>query len=86
LGGSKAEIDLGLVMRKRLRVTGTTLRARPLEDKIALTQHFSDFALAKFATGQLQPVLAKVFTLAEVAEAHRYMAENRNFGKIVLKV
>jgi putative PIG3 family NAD(P)H quinone oxidoreductase len=86
LGGSKAEIDLGLVMRKRLRVTGTTLRARPLEDKIALTQHFSEFALAKFTTGQLKPVLDRVFTLAEVADAHRYMAENRNFGKIVLKV
>ena len=86
LGGGKSEIDLGLVMRKRLRVTGTTLRARPLADKIELTRRFVEFAHAKFETGQLKPLVDKTFDLADVAEAHRYMAENRNFGKIVLKV
>lgn len=86
LGGGKAEIDLGLVMRKRLRVTGTTLRARPLADKVELTQRFLEFALDKFETGQLKPLVDRTFDLAAAADAHRYMAENRNFGKIVLKV
>lgn len=85
LGGGKAEIDLNLLMRKRLRVTGTTLRARPLADKVELTQRFSEFAQDKFAAGQLRPVLDKSFDLADTAEAHRYMATNQNFGKIVLK-
>lgn len=86
LGGAKGNVDLGPIMGKNLTVTGTTLRATPLPQKVALTQAFADFALAKFATGELTPVLDSVYPLRDAAEAHRYMESNRNVGKIVLTV
>jgi len=75
-----------LLMRKRLHITGTTLRAQPLEAKIEITRRFCEFGLAALAAGNLRPVVDRVFPLAEAAEAHRYMEAGQNFGKIVLKV
>lgn len=86
LSGAKTQLDLGLVMRQRLRITGTTLRARSLEEKADLVQRLSDFAMPRFADGRLRPVLDRVFPIEEAAEAHRYMETNNNFGKIVLKI
>ena len=86
LSGSRTEIDLGAIQRKRLRVVGTLLRSRPLEEKIAVTQSFARQVLPLLARGQVRPVLDRVFPLAEAAEAHRYMERNQNFGKIVLEV
>ncbi len=85
LSGNKAELDLGLVMRQRLRITGTTLRARTTEEKAALTKKLAGFALPRFADGRLRPVIDRVFPLSQAAQAHRYMETNQNFGKIVLK-
>jgi tumor protein p53-inducible protein 3 len=76
----------GALLGKRLRLFGTTLRSRPLEAKIALTQAFKAHALPLFRTGQLRPVVDSTFGLDEAAAAHDYMAANRNFGKIVLRV
>jgi putative PIG3 family NAD(P)H quinone oxidoreductase len=86
LGGSKVEADLGLIMRKRLQITGTVLRARPLEEKIALTKSFEERALPLFAAGKLKPVVDSTFSLEQVGDAHAYMETNQNFGKIVLKI
>jgi NADPH:quinone reductase len=86
LSGSRTEVDLAAIQRKRLRVVGTLLRSRPLEEKIAVTQSFARQVLPLLARGQLRPVLDRVFPLAEAAEAHRYMERNQNFGKIVLEV
>ncbi len=86
LGGGKVQADLGLIMRKRLQITGTTLRAQPLDRKIEITRRFAEFGLAGLADGSLRPVVDKVFPLAEAAAAHEYMEAGRNFGKIVLKV
>lgn len=86
LSGSKAELDLGLIMRQRLRITGTTLRPRTTEEKADLTQKVIDFALPRFADGRLRPVIDTVFPITQAVEAHRYMETNQNFGKIVLKV
>jgi putative PIG3 family NAD(P)H quinone oxidoreductase len=86
LGGGKAEIDLGLVMRKRLHILGTTLRARTPEFKIELTRQFKEFGLPLIEQGKLVAVIDRVFELAEAAEAHRYMESNANTGKIILKV
>jgi tumor protein p53-inducible protein 3 len=85
LSGNKAELDLGLVMRQRLRITGTTLRPRTTEEKADLTKKLADFALPRFADGRLRPVIDTVFPIRQAAEAHRYMETNQNFGKIVLK-
>ena len=84
LSGPRAELDLGPLMRKRLRVHGTVLRSRPLEQKAALTQAVARHLLPLFEAGRLRPVVDRVFPLAEVAAAHRYMESNQNFGKIVL--
>jgi putative PIG3 family NAD(P)H quinone oxidoreductase len=85
LGGNKVEVDLGGLMGKRARVHGTLLRSRPLEEKCMLTQTFARRWLPLFASERLVPVVDRVYPLAEVAEAHRYMETNANFGKIVLR-
>jgi len=86
LGGSTVEADLGIILRKRLRIIGTVLRSRTLSEKSELTRSFQDERLPMFETGTLVPVIDKVFPLSQICEAHTYMQENRNFGKIVLTV
>jgi putative PIG3 family NAD(P)H quinone oxidoreductase len=86
MGGSKAEVDLGLVMRRRLHILGTTLRAQPLDRKLDLTARFREFGLPLIEKGLLKPVVDRVYDLAEAGEAHRYMEDNANTGKIVLRV
>ena len=86
MGGARVEqMNIGALMGKRLRVHGTVLRSRPLEEKAQLTQQFVQRLLPLFASGRLAPVVDRVFPLEEVAEAHRYMESNANFGKIVLR-
>jgi NADPH:quinone reductase-like Zn-dependent oxidoreductase len=85
MGGATLEVDLGALMGKRLQVRGTTLRARPQEEKVALTQAFARRWLPLFASGRLRPVIDRVFPLEAVADAHRLMESNANFGKIVLR-
>lgn len=86
LSSSSAQLDLRQVMGKRLRLQGTTLRSRFLEQKMALTQKFAKQMLPFFANGRLKPIIDRSFKLEEVAQAHRYMESNSNFGKIVLKI
>jgi NADPH:quinone reductase len=86
LGGGRAEMDLGLVLRRRLRITGTVLRARPLEEKIAAVQTFARHVVPLLARGILRPVVDRVVPLAAAAEAHAYLASNQSFGKVVLEV
>ena len=86
LGGARTEIDLTPILRKRLQIVGTVLRTRPLEEKIALVQEFADTALPLFASGRLSPVVDRVLDLASVAEAHRVLEQDENFGKVVLRV
>src|SRR6185437_13372506 len=83
LGGGNLEVDLGALQRKRLRVIGSMLRPLPLEEKIALTERFKEFALPRLADGRLMPVIDRVYGWDEAAAAHRHMEANANFGKIV---
>jgi NADPH2:quinone reductase len=83
--GSRAEINLGTLLRKRAKVIGTVLRARGLEEKIALAEEFSERVLPLFETGHLKPVIDKVFSFSEVRAAHELMESNQTFGKIVLR-
>ena len=86
LGGSRVDnLDLGLLMGRRLHVIGTLLRSRPLGCKIELTRRFADFALPQFASGKLQPVVDSVLSWSDVVAAHQRMEDNLNFGKIVLQ-
>jgi putative PIG3 family NAD(P)H quinone oxidoreductase len=86
LAGARTEIDLALLLRKRIELHGTVLRARPLEEKIAATQAFARHLVPLFADGRLHPVVDRVLPLAAAAEAHAAMAANEGFGKIVLTV
>ncbi len=84
--GSRAEIDLGRVMAKRLTVVGTVLRSRSVEEKIALARDLERTVVPLLAAGRVRPVVDRVLPLDRIAEAHALMERNENFGKIVLTV
>jgi NADPH:quinone reductase len=77
-------INLGALMGKRGRLIGTVLRARPIEEKIALTRRFAGEMLPLFDTGALKPVIDSRFTFDDIAKAHERMGANLNVGKIVV--
>jgi putative PIG3 family NAD(P)H quinone oxidoreductase len=83
-GGAKAELDMGIVMRKRLTIVGTVLRARPLEEKIAVARELSSHIVPAFETGQLEPVIDRIVPFDDIASAHRAMENNETLGKILL--
>lgn len=86
LGGAKADIDLGLLLSKRMTVVGTALRSRTLAEKLSLTAEFERHIVPLLASGAVRPVVDREFSLDDVAAAHEYMATNANFGKILLRV
>ena len=86
MAGKPVPLNIGLLLGKRASITGTVLRARPLEEKIAISQRFASEMLPLFATGQLKPVIDSVYAFANIASAHEYMASNGNVGKIVITV
>ena len=86
LGGLKAEINMALVMRKRLTLTGSTLRPRSDAFKALLAEEIRTAAWPLFEDGTLAPVMDQSLALAEVAAAHRRMEEGDHIGKIVLEV
>lgn len=83
--GAKAEIDLGLLMRRRASVTGTVLRARSIEEKAEAVRAFAAHVLPLVALGEIRPVIDRVVPAAEIRAAHRYLESNEAFGKVVLK-
>jgi NADPH2:quinone reductase len=84
MGGGTTEVNVAMLMARRLRWIGTTLRARPLEEKIAISQRFISEVLPLFDSGDLHPVIDRRYGLAEIADAHRHMGSNANVGKILL--
>jgi putative PIG3 family NAD(P)H quinone oxidoreductase len=84
MGGPKAQVDLGALMRARGTIVGTVLRPRPLEEKIAATQAFGREVLPLVAAGRVKPVVDAVLPAARVREAHERMERNESFGKLVL--
>lgn len=82
--GRTATIDLSLVLRRRLRIVGSVLRARSVAEKAELVRGFAEFGLARLADGRLRPVVDRVFPLAEAAAAYDYLEHERPFGKVVL--
>jgi putative PIG3 family NAD(P)H quinone oxidoreductase len=83
--GAKAELDMGIVLRKRLRIMGTALRSRSPEEKMALARDFSVRMLPLFASGKLKAVVDSVHSFSDARAAHSYMESDANFGKIVLR-
>ena len=86
MAGKPVPFNVGLLLGKRASITGTVLRARPLEEKIAISQRFAAEMLPLFDSGHLKPVIDSTYAFADIASAHEYMATNGNVGKIVVTV
>lgn len=84
LGGVKATFDAGEVLRRRLTITGQTLRPRPAAFKAAIADRLRERVWPMIAAGRIRPVIAKVFRAAQAAEAHALMESSQHVGKIVL--
>ncbi len=84
--GTQSELDLGLLLRRRIAVTGTVLRARPLEEKIQAADVLRRTLSPWLTRGMIKPVVEQVFPLDKAADAHRLLAENATFGKVLLEV
>jgi putative PIG3 family NAD(P)H quinone oxidoreductase len=84
MGGAKASVNVGLILAKRITWIGTTLRSRPVERKLALSQRFIDEVLPLFDSGALRPVVDSRYAFDDIADAHRHMEANANVGKILI--
>jgi NADPH2:quinone reductase len=84
--GASAELSLGILMGKRLKLIGTVLRARSLEEKARATRRFAAHVVPLLASERVRPVLDRVYPMAEVRAAHARMESNESFGKIVLLI
>ncbi|MSQ75045.1 MAG: NAD(P)H-quinone oxidoreductase [Rhodoferax sp.] len=83
-GGVKSEFNAGLVLRRRLTITGSTLRPRPIAFKTAIAQACRDRVWPLIEQGRIKPVIHSVFAAADAAQAHELMESNQHIGKIML--
>lgn len=86
LRGAKMELNLAPVMMKRLAITGSTLRARPVADKAPIAQALRETVWPLIANGTVKPIIDQIFPFTEAAAAHALMESNRHIGKILLQV
>jgi NADPH2:quinone reductase len=84
--GSRTELDLGLLLRKRIRVEGTVLRSRSVAEKTAVMKSFREKVLPSLAGGAARPIVDRVFEFKDVQAAHEHLESNANFGKVVVAV
>jgi NADPH2:quinone reductase len=86
LGGAKANVSLADVLRRRLTITGSTLRPRPVSFKAAIAAKLRQNVWPLLESGKIKPVIYKTFPLAEAAQAHALMESSTHVGKIMLEV
>ncbi len=86
MGGGTVPVNVFALMGRRATWIGTTLRARPIEEKITVTRRFASEMLPLFDDGRLKPVIDSRYPLDRIADAHRHMATNANAGKIMIDV
>ncbi len=86
IGGAKADINLALLLIRRLQVIGSTLRTRAAADKAEIVARFLERFGAALAAGRIKPVVDRVLPLEQAAEAHRIVQASTHFGKVVLRV
>jgi len=86
MGGIVAELNLAALLAQRLQLIGSTLRARPAEEKAAIVAGFRERFEEALAAGTIRPVVDRVLALDQVAEGHRLMKSSAHFGKILLRV
>ena len=86
MGGGNMSFNLAGLMPKRAKLSGTVLRARPIEEKIAISQRFAAEVIPMFESGILKPVIDCRYSFADIAHAHIHMGANANTGKIVIDI
>lgn len=86
LGGPHGEMNMGLLLRNRLRIVGSTLRSRPPAEKVKITQKFEAGFWPLLKSGVLEPIIDTTFPIQEAQAAHEYVAANKNVGKVILRV
>ena len=86
MGGTQANVNLGMLMGKRISMRGVTLRTRTLEEKLAVTRRFATSVVPLLANGKIKPVIEHVYAFEEIGEVHRTMGENKNFGKLIVRI
>ena len=86
MGGAQSDINLGLLMMKRLRVIGSTLRARPISEKAAVMDALTRDVWPGFEDGSIKPIIEATFPIENTNEAHALVAGNQTVGKVVLEV
>lgn len=86
LGGAKATVDLGQVLRRRLTISGSTLRPRPVAFKAAIAANLREKVWPLIEAGKIKPVIHAIFPLEQAAQAHALMESSAHIGKIVLQV
>jgi NADPH:quinone reductase-like Zn-dependent oxidoreductase len=85
-GGAKAEIDLGALTRKRAQIIATVLRARPAPEKAAIVAAVRERVWPLVESGAVRPVIDRVLSLRDAAEAHRVVEAGENVGKVLLTI
>ncbi|MFC3110386.1 NAD(P)H-quinone oxidoreductase [Undibacterium arcticum] len=86
LGGSKASLDLGQILRRRLTISGSTLRPRPVAFKAAIVAKLRQHVWPLLESGKIRPVIFRTFPLEQAAQAHALMESSAHVGKIMLQV
>jgi putative PIG3 family NAD(P)H quinone oxidoreductase len=86
VAGGKTDVDLYQILRKRLHIIGTVLRARSVEEKIAITNAFAREVGPLLANETIQPVIDSVFPIEQIQDAHRRLESNETFGKVALSM
>ena len=85
-GGIKGELNVGRLLNKRAAVIGTTLRARPADEKARIMAAVREYVWPLVASGQVRPLVARTFPLEQVREAHEYFDSGSHVGKVLLTV
>jgi putative PIG3 family NAD(P)H quinone oxidoreductase len=86
MGGAATDINLGLLLMKRLRVIGSTLRARPIAAKAAIMDQLQAVVWPRIESGEIRPVIDTTFAIADADAAHQHVAGNNTIGKVVLEI
>lgn len=86
MGGGTLELPVGSLMYKRLQFRGSSLRARPLGEKIAVVTRFAAEVLPLLANGKVRPVIEHAYPMDQIAQAQADLAANKNFGKLILTI
>jgi putative PIG3 family NAD(P)H quinone oxidoreductase len=84
MGGRTAELNFGLTMAKRAKITGTVLRSRSTQEKAEAMRKFTEEVLPLFIEGKIKPNIDRVFKIENIRKAHEYLESNESFGKVVL--